>query len=63
MIIKPLQQWLSIKEAAEYTGMSGNWIRGKIYTGELPASNMSNKNKPYWRIDKAVLQQFVEEMR
>ena len=51
---------VTIKEAAELTGLSYRFLRGKILRGEYPALLVGSTRKMY-RVDVEVLQDFLKK--
>lgn len=51
-----MQEWLSIKQACEYLGMSESTVRRRIKGGKLQAQKVSNENGQQWFISSQSLQ-------
>lgn len=51
---------VTIKEAAEITGLSYRFLRGKIERGEYPALLVGSTRKLY-RVDVELLQDFLKK--
>lgn len=57
----PARVWLTVKDAADYSNLSQEYIRRKIYSKELPAHNMSSKLQPRWLINVQDLDAFIKQ--
>ncbi len=51
-----MEEWLSIKQACEYLGMSESTVRRRIKEGKLQAQKVSNENGQQWFISSQSLQ-------
>ena len=51
---------LGIKEAAEYVGLSPNYIRRLIALGEFPYRNISKGDRPVFKFEPDELDQWVK---
>lgn len=56
-------EWLSIKAAAQMTGLSQSHIRRAVKSGRLAASNVGSEFHPIWRISRADLRVWMLEQR
>lgn len=58
--LPPSAEYLSIKRAATFTGLSQSHLRRAIRKGELPASNQGSQTRPIWRIARRDLVSWME---
>lgn len=59
----PAQEYLSIKQAAEYIGISERQVRHWVSKAQLPASNAGGNDRPTYRIARADLIRFMDQRR
>lgn len=52
-----VKEVMSIRDAADYLGLSRNTVYRLVRSGEIPAKRFGNQ----WRISKAVLDKFLTE--
>jgi len=57
----PPREYLSIKEAAALSGLSGTTIRRAVQAGRLPASDTGTPHHPHYRISKANFAAWMEK--
>jgi excisionase family DNA binding protein len=55
--------YVSIKQAAKITELSGSHIRRAVRSGELPASNAGTRQHPVWRIARTDLAGWMEKKK
>src|SRR5262245_19022937 len=55
------QEYLSIKEAKAYTGLSDDHIRRAVTGGTLPASNVGTPDRALYRLKKANIDAWMRE--
>jgi hypothetical protein len=55
------QEWLSIRQVAAITGLSGSHIRRAVKSVELLASNAGTPDRPAWRIARADLADWMRK--
>ena len=57
------KKYFSVKEAAEYTGMSPSWIANKVRSGEVPSFPMGEGKRHRRLIDIVHLDPFFQKER
>lgn len=55
------QEYLSLKDAAVYCGLSKNHLRSQIQMGLLPASDIGTPAKPNYRLSRTNLDKFMKD--
>jgi len=55
------QEYLSIKEAKVYTGLSDDHIRRAVLGGTLPASNVGTPDRALYRIRRSNIDAWMKE--
>jgi len=60
---QPIRPWLTIRDAADYACVSEDWIRRRIYRGELTATNIASRKAPRWRINAITLEKFLNDRK
>jgi excisionase family DNA binding protein len=64
LVSRPAQRYLSIKDAAAYTGLSTDWIRDHIKVHRtLPAANVGTLDRPVYRLDREDLDAFMQRLK
>ncbi|GAB2768110.1 excisionase family DNA-binding protein [Sinomonas soli] len=58
--VSPLRLF-TVAEAAELLGTGGDYVRGRIAAGELPAVELGTNTRAKTRIAAPELQRFIEE--
>lgn len=56
--VKP--EYLSVKDAATYCGMSVDHLREQINMGEIPATNIGSPDRATYRISLTNLEEFMK---
>lgn len=59
VVTKP--EFLSVKDAAIYCGMSVDHVREQIHLGRIPANNISSNDRPTYRVSVENLDKFMVE--
>jgi excisionase family DNA binding protein len=59
----PPQEWFSIEEAAALTGLSEDHVRRHVTAGLLPVSNQGTFEKPYYRIHRKDIDEWMAKRR
>ena len=59
----PPQEWFSIEEAAALTGLSEDHVRRQVTSGSLPVSNQGTFEKPYYRIHRRDIDEWMMRRR
>ena len=57
------QEWLSIDEVAQLTGLSDDHVRRHVTSGLLPVSNQGTYDKPYYRIHRSDIDEWMRKRR
>jgi excisionase family DNA binding protein len=58
------QRYLSIKDAAAYTGLSTDWIRDQIKVHRtLPAANVGTADRPVYRLDREDIDALMQRLK
>jgi len=57
------QEFLAVKDAARFTGLSSSHVRRAIYSGILPAANQGSSARPIWRIARKDLLDWMERKK
>lgn len=52
-----VKEVMSVRDAADYLGLSRNTVYRLVRSGEIPAKRFGNQ----WRISKAILDKFLTE--
>lgn len=56
-------EYFSIEQATTITGLSDDHIRRAILGGTLPASNVGTPDRPYYRISRENLKDWMEQRK
>src|SRR4051812_27066144 len=59
----PVQEWFSIDEVAAMTGLSDDHIRRHVTAGLLPVTNQGTYDKPYYRIHRRDIDEWMMKRR
>jgi excisionase family DNA binding protein len=59
----PQQEWFSIEQASVLTGLSPDHVRQHVTAGMLPVSNMGTFEKPYYRIHRKDIDEWMAKRR
>jgi len=59
----PEQEWFSIEEVARMTGLSDDHMRRHVTSGLLPVSNQGTYDKPYYRIHRRDVDEWMTKRR
>jgi len=59
----PVQEWFSIQETAILTGLSSDHVRRHVTSGLLPVSNQGTHEKPYYRIHRKDIDEWMNKRR
>src|SRR4051812_42437362 len=57
------QEWFSIEQTAALTGLSSDHVRRHVTAGLLPVSNMGTFEKPYYRIHRKDIDEWMARRR
>ena len=60
---RPEQEWLSVDEVAALTGLSDDHVRRHVTSGLLPVSNQGTYDKPYYRIRRSDVDEWMMKRR
>lgn len=53
---EPAKPWLSLKEAAEYSGLPAAWLLEQARAGQLRAVNTGKGSREFWKFNRAALE-------
>lgn len=53
------QEWFSIRQVAQITGLSDDHIRRAVKAGKIPSSDVGNTDRPIYRIKKKDIEDFM----
>jgi len=59
----PVQEWFSIEQTAVLTGLSNDHVRRHVTSGLLPVSNQGTFEKPYYRIHRKDIDEWMAKRR
>ena len=56
-----MPEMLTVKEAAEKLKTSPEYVRGKIHSNEIKATNVGTEKRPRYRVSIKVVDKFIED--